>query len=127
MNNIPNTNGANPLSFNPHGHKAPSQNESAEVKETKSEETQNKDPLKYVPGDQYGRAMVNQAQNQQRPQLNPQNIQDDVFTYQLMQEFAQELMSGYIQRGVDPNRAREMTAYTLDVLLNPPKQASGVK
>ena len=71
--------------------------------------------------------MVNQAQNSQRPQLNPQNIQDDVFTYQLMQEFAQELMSGYIQRGVDPNRAREMTAYTLDVLLNPPKQASGVK
>ena len=121
MNNIPNTNGANPLSFNPHGHKAPSQNESAEVKETKSEETQNKDPLKYVPAEQYGRAMVNQAQNSQRPQVNAQNIQDDVFTFKLMQEFAQDLINGYIQKGVEPKKAQEMAACTVDVLLNPPQ------
>lgn len=120
-NNIPNMNSVNPAGYNPQGHRPPSQQESIEPKEIQAEATTNKDPLKYVPTEQYGRAMVNQSQNSQRPQLNPQNIQDDVFTFQLMQEFAQDLINGYIQKGVEPKKAQEMAAYTVDVLLNPPQ------
>ncbi len=120
-NNIANMNSVNPAGYNPQGHKAPAQQENAETKEAQTETPQNNDPLKYVPAEQYGRAMVNQAQNSQRPQVNAQNIQDDVFTFKLMQEFTQDLINGYIQKGVEPKKAQEMAACTVDVLLNPPQ------
>ena len=64
--------------------------------------------------------MVNQAQGVQKaPSVNPQNIQDDIFTFQLMQEFTQDLIQGYIQKGVTPQEAQRMALITTDVLLNP--------
>ena len=118
-NNIPNMNGANPVNYNPQGHKSQAQQDNVETKEAQTETSENKDPLKYVPTEQLGRAMVNKSHGLQRPQTDPKNIENDIFTFILVQDFARELLDGYIQKGVDPKKAQEMTMYTLDVLLNP--------
>ena len=119
-NNIGNMNGASPMGFNPQGHKAPSQPEkSGETKEVQNETAQNGDLLKWVPEDQYGRAMVNRAQGSwAAPSINRQTVEDDIFTFQLMNDFVNDLTQGYIQKGVSPERAREIAALSADVLLN---------
>lgn len=119
-NNIPNMNAVGPIGYNPQGAKQSPQGQAENTEPAQVENTQNNDPLKFVPGDQYGRAMVNQAQGVQKaPSVNPQNIQDDIFTFQLMQEFTQDLIQGYIQKGVTPEEAQRMALITTDVLLNP--------
>ncbi len=116
-NNIGNMNSANPLGFNPQGHKASSGADYVEPQETTEEITSDKDILRHVPGDNYGRAMINKSQA--HIQVDPLNIEDDIFTYQLITDFAHNLMQGYIEKGVNPQKAKKMTAMTLDVLLNP--------
>ena len=119
-NNIGNMNGASPMGFNPQGHKAPSQpDKSGEAKEVQNDTVQNGDLLKFVPEDQYGRSMVNRAQGQRTmSSINRQTVEDDIFTFQLMNDFVEDLTKGYVQKGVSPERAREMAALTADVLLN---------
>ncbi len=116
-NNIGNMNSANPLGFNPQGHKTPCGPEQCKSEEVQEEIVQDKDLLKHVPGDNYGRAMVNKKSG--HAQLETSAIEDDIFTYQLLTDFAQDLINGYIEKGVEPQKARKMAAMTLDVLLNP--------
>ncbi len=117
-NNIGNMNSANPLGFNPQGHKAPCGNECCKPEETQEEIYEDKDPLKHVPGDNYGRAMVNKVAH---PAVEATDIEDDIFTYQLLMDFTQDLINGYIEKGVEPQKAHKMAAITLDVLLNSQK------
>lgn len=116
-NNIGNMN-PNPLGFNSQGHKANSADEQCEIKETCEEIIEDKDPLKHVPGDNYGRAMVNKIQYGNNQQTDPADIEDDVHTFELISGFAKDLAQGYIKKGVDTEKAYKMAAITTDVLLN---------
>lgn len=118
-NNIGNMNGASPLGFNPQGHRTQPQAENVEPHEAQAEAVQNDDLLKYVPGDQYGRAMVNKSQASY--ELARQNVEDDLFTFELISGFADDLTQGYIEKGIDPVRARELAALSVDALLNLPQ------
>ena len=117
-NNIGNNLNPNPLGFNPQGHKACSADEQAEIKETCEEITEDKDPLKYVPGDSYGRAMVNKTQHGNIQPVDPADIEDDLLTLEFISSFAKDLAQGYIEKGVDPQKAYKMATITTDVLLN---------
>lgn len=119
-NNIPNMNGTNSVGYNPQNPKPSSGQEYLEPQPTQQPEVQNGDPLKYVPGDQYGRVMVNQSQKPERPALNPQNIEDDILTFQLIQGFKTDLTNELVkQKGKSPEEANEIAAMVTDVLLNP--------
>ena len=117
-NNIGNNLNPNPLGFNPQGHKACSADEQCEIKETCEEITEDKDPLKYVPGDSYGRAMVNKTQHGNIQPVDPADIEDDLLTLEFISSFAKDLAQGYIEKGVDPQKAYKMATITTDVLLN---------
>ena len=62
----------------------PCGNECCKPEETQEEIYEDKDPLKHVPGDNYGRAMVNKAAH---PAVEATDIEDDIFTYQLLMDF----------------------------------------
>ncbi len=115
-NNIGNMNSASPLGFNPQGHRAHIQAENIEPQEAQTETAPNTDLLKHVPGDQYGRAMVNKSQAAY--ELARQNVEDDLFTFELINDFVNDLTQGYIEKGIEPKRAREMAALSAGVLLN---------
>ena len=117
-NNIGNNLNPNPLGFNPQGHKAVSADEQCEIKETCEEIIEDKDPLKYVPGDSYGRAMVNKTQHGNIQPVDPADIEDDLLTLEFISSFAKDLAQGYIEKGVDPQKAYKMATITTDVLLN---------
>ena len=116
-NNIGNMNSANPLGFNPQGHKAPCSGEFCKPEETQEEIYEDKDPLKHVPGDNYGRAMINRSSSHQPIETSP--IEDDIFTLEILNEFAQDLMDGYIKKGMEPQKAYDRVVMVLDALLNP--------
>ena len=117
-NNIGNNLNPNPLGFNPQGHKACSADEQCEIKETCEEITEDKDPLKYVPGDSYGRAMVNKAQQNHNQQLDSANIDDDIYTFELISGFAKDLAKDFIKKGVEPQKAYEIAASAAASLLH---------
>lgn len=117
-NNIGNNLNPNPLGFNTQGHKSNSADEYCEAKEGCEEIIEDKDPLKYVPGDSYGRAMVNKIQHGNIQPVDPADIEDDLLTLEFISSFAKDLAQGYIEKGVDPQKAYKMAAITTDVLLN---------
>ena len=115
-NNIGNMNSANPLGFNPQGHKAPASADCNEKQELQEETSCDKDILRHVPGDNYGRAMINKTTN--HPDIEMSTVEDDLLTYELLRDFTQNLINGYVEKGIDKQKACKMAAITLDVLLN---------
>ena len=114
-NNIGNMN-PNPLGFNPQGHKAQVHNECCDTNEIQEETMEDKDPLKHVPGDNYGRAMVNKMTGAHASESA--TIEDDLYVLDILSDFAKSLKEGYIEKGVDPQRAEKLTLNTISVLLN---------